>query len=47
MNWDEKDDERAPRQFGWGCAAAAIIGAAAAIIAFVIMLKTVASVFTE
>jgi hypothetical protein len=47
LNWDEKDDERAPRQFGWGCAIAAIIGAATAIIAFIIVLNTVASVFTE
>ena len=46
MKWEDDEDPRAPRKFGWGCALAAIIGSAAAVIAFVILARTLAEVFT-
>jgi hypothetical protein len=42
--WDE-DESRRPRQVGWGCLAAVIIGSITTIVAVVIVLKVVASTF--
>lgn len=40
--WDESD-ERAPRQAGWGCAIAAIIGSITTVIVIVLVIRLVAS----
>jgi len=42
--WDDDEAQR-PRQMGWGCLAAVIIGSVTTIVAVVIVLKVVTSTF--
>jgi 3-methyladenine DNA glycosylase/8-oxoguanine DNA glycosylase len=42
--WDD-DGERPPRQAGWGCLVAAIIGSVTTVIAAVIVINLVASTY--
>jgi hypothetical protein len=39
------DGDRPPRQLGWGCLAAVIIGSVTALVALVLVLRVVASTY--
>jgi hypothetical protein len=42
--WDD-DEQRAPRQFGWGCLAALIIGSVTTLVAIVIVIRVIAATY--
>jgi hypothetical protein len=42
--WDD-DGERPPRELGWGCLAAVIIGSVTSVIAVVIIIRVIAATY--
>jgi hypothetical protein len=43
--WADDGGDRPPRQLGWGCLAAMIIGSVATLVAAVIVIRVIASTF--
>ena len=42
--WDD-DEARPPRQLGWGCLAAVIIGSVTSVVALILVVRVIADTF--